>query len=123
MSDDDKVSLSSQFAIAATRATTVVGEELRGAMDDVRAAAPEYAKEAAEIVKKAGHYIADGLAGKIDTEAAREAALREHEALEFLVRKIAEERGQAAMKRLKKVLDVAVEVGLVMAKVAVAALI
>ena len=111
--------LSSEFAIAASRASALLGIELRGAFDDLKTSAPQYVEQAIGIERKAAGYIADGLSGKIDPDIAKEAAKRENEALEFLARKALEERAQAALKRVKRAIDISIDVGLTLAKTAI----
>jgi hypothetical protein len=117
--DGVKRRLSTEFALAASRVTMKLSEELRLAMDDIKSSAPKYIEEAYEIEQKAAAYLSDGLAGKIDPDIAQEAARRENEALEFLALKVVEEKAQAALRRMKRVLDTAIDVGLALAKTAI----
>lgn len=110
--------LSSQLAIAATRAGIAVGGEIRESINDLRKAAPDYAVKAIEIQAKVAKYLAQGATGEIDPDMAREAASREREAFFLLAEKTREAGAQAALKRLNKGIEIATDLGITLIKIA-----
>ena len=117
---DEASSLSFEFASVATRAAGKLAAELAVAFNDLKVSAPEYAKKALAIEKKAAQYLYDGMRGRIDADIAEEAALREHQALEYLALEAKEKGVQTTIRRLRKLLDIGVEAGLALVKVVMA---
>ncbi len=113
--------LRTQVAVIATRALAAGGEELRLAFADLKAAAPQYAKDAAEIGAKAAGFLRQGVAGEIPMDMAKEAADREAGALEELALQAIDVGAQNALRRTRKAIAMAIDVGTALGKVALGA--
>lgn len=111
--------LSAEVAVIATRAVTAVGDELRGALEGLRAAAPKYVAVAQEHAEKAAGFLSQGMSGEIPLDMAKEAAAREAEAIEVVARTALEEGAQAALLRTRRAIGFATEAGIALARVAI----
>lgn len=103
--------LGSQLSIAATRGIEALNQEVRDAIDALKFKAEAYALEAEDLAKKGAAYLEAGLSGELEPSIALEAALRETGALELLALKAVETGAQEALRRTKKAIDIALEIG------------
>lgn len=113
--------LRTQVAVVATRALAKGGAELQEAFFELRATVPQYAKIAEAIALKAAGFLKSGAAGEIPLDMAQEAANRELGALEELALQGLDVGAQNALRRTRRAIAFTIDVGISLAKVALAA--
>lgn len=110
--------LTSQLAIAASKATSMLGHEAREAFAEIRKSAPEFLDQVEAVSMRAAGFMAAGMAGSIPIDVAKEYTTQETITLAFLAEKAIEAAAKQAILRSQRIIQITAEAGLEFAKIA-----
>lgn len=109
--------LISQMAVASSRATSKLGDEIRFSVVDLQIKVPVYNDLIEEISVKAATHMMRGLAGEISIDVVKGSALREIYTVGALARQQSDDKIKHAVERVEQALIDAVETIAAFAKI------